>query len=221
MTNANGRNGIGRKPPLSGHAHPARQLGWQLELERAADTLAVCFVAPEKAGVWYAGINGQTHQQHTSLSEWGHNGLRIGMLLHKADGTTCFGNVVNFCQHRTQRRGRWQTPQRTGTAHEALSSILRSSAQPWCSSATPPYTRSTSLAGLSIGNWLRQHPSPRHGVHGPYERPRRSHIVAEWIEDERMQPDGMHFTAKGYSAIATRSSPRGWTRTPKHKRHHI
>ncbi|MGB2135555.1 MAG: hypothetical protein ACPHYG_06145, partial [Flavobacteriales bacterium] len=27
-------------------------------------------------------------------------------------------------------------------------------------------------------------------------------IVAEWIEEERMQPDGMHFTAKGYSAIA-------------------
>ena len=27
-------------------------------------------------------------------------------------------------------------------------------------------------------------------------------IAAEWIEDERMQPDGMHFTAKGYSAIA-------------------
>jgi hypothetical protein len=27
-------------------------------------------------------------------------------------------------------------------------------------------------------------------------------IAAEWIEEERMQPDGMHFTAKGYSAIA-------------------
>ena len=65
--------------------------------------------------------------------------------------------------------------------------------------------RSTSLAepSASIGNWLRQH-SRAHGMGymdltnalgGPG-------IVAEWIEDERMQPDGMHFTAKGYSAIA-------------------
>jgi hypothetical protein len=28
-------------------------------------------------------------------------------------------------------------------------------------------------------------------------------IAAEWMEDERMQADGMHFTAKGYSAIAS------------------
>ena len=62
-----------------------------------------------------------------------------------------------------------------------------------------PYPRNSA----STGNWLRQH-SQAHGMGyidlsnalgGPS-------VVAELIEDQRLQPDGMHFTAKGYSAIA-------------------
>lgn len=188
-------------------------LGWQLELERAADTLAVCFVAPEKAGVWYAGINGHNASAtpHITWHEWGHNGLRI----RHAAAQSGWDNLLQQLQPdlifvgiglNDAVDGKRLNVPAYAAHYEALSSILRSSgAAVVLLGNTPAMHRSTSLAepSASIGNWLRQH-SQAHGMGcmdltnalgGPG-------IVAEWIEDERMQPDGMHFTAKGYSAIA-------------------
>lgn len=188
-------------------------LGWQLELERAADTLAVCFVAPEKAGVWYAGMNGQNASAtpHITWHEWGHNGLRI----RHAAAQSGWDNLLQQLQPdlifvgiglNDAVDGKRLNVPAYAAHYEALSSILRSSgAAVVLLGNTPAMHRSTSLAApsTSIGNWLRQH-SRAHGMGymdltnalgGPG-------IVAEWIEEERMQPDGMHFTAKGYSALA-------------------
>jgi hypothetical protein len=188
--------------------------GWHLELDAPADTLAVSFTAPSASAIWYAGMNGlqTTSTAHITYHEWGHNGLRIrqaaalqgweslleriqpdlifiGIGLNDAvDGERL--NMAAFASH-----------------YEAFTDVLcATGAAVVLVGNTPATHRGTSLTrpSASIGAWLRQN-SESYGcaymdltaaLGGPG-------LVADWIERERMQPDGMHFTAEGYQAIAS------------------
>ena len=188
--------------------------GWRLELDAPADTLAVSFTVPSASSIWYAGMSGlqTTSTAHITYHEWGHNGLRIrhatalqgwkslleriqpdliflGIGLNDAvDGERL--NMTAFASH-----------------YEAFTNVLcATGAAVVLVGNTPATHRGTSLAGpsASIGAWLRQHSESRGFAYmdltaalgGPG-------LVADWIERERMQPDGMHFTAEGYQAIAS------------------
>lgn len=188
--------------------------GWRLELDAPADTLAVSFTATPASAIWYAGMSGlhTTSNARITYHEWGHNGLRIrhaaalegweslleriqpdlifiGIGLNDAvDGERL--NMAAFASH-----------------YEALTDVLcATGAAVVLVGNTPAVHRGTSLAGpsASIGAWLRQHSESRGmaymdlaGALGGSGR------VADWIEREQMQPDGMHFTATGYQAIAS------------------
>lgn len=187
--------------------------GWHLELSEPADTLGVSFTAPPESRIWYAGMCGlhlSTHAQIT-CHEWGHNGLRIrhaaalqgweslleriqpdlifiGIGLNDAVDGDCL-NMAAFASH-----------------YETLTDVLRASgAAVVLVGNTPAVHRSTSLAEPSalIGAWLREHSQARGMAYMDLNAALGgSDLVAEWIESERMQPDGMHFTAEGYQAIA-------------------
>lgn len=188
--------------------------GWRLELDAPADTLAVSFTAPPASAIWYAGMSGLpiTSKAHITYHEWGHNGLRIrhaaalqgweslleriqpdvifiGIGLNDAvDGERL--NMAAFASH-----------------YEAFTDVIcATGAAVVLVGNTPAMHRSTSLAGpsASIGAWLRQHSESRGMAYMDLTAALGgSGLVADWIEREQMQPDGMHFTAKGYQAIAS------------------
>ena len=148
---------------------------------------------------------------HITWHEWGHNGLRI----RHAAAQSGWDNLLQQLQPdlifvgiglNDAVDGKRLSVPAYAAHYEALTSPLCSSgAAVVLLGNTPAMYHNTSLAepSTSIGNWLRQH-SQAHGM--AYMDLSNalggSSIAAEWMEDERMQPDGMHFTAKGYSAIA-------------------
>ncbi|MGB1123465.1 MAG: SGNH/GDSL hydrolase family protein, partial [Flavobacteriales bacterium] len=188
--------------------------GWRLELSESADTLAVAFTAPPASEIWYAGMSGLHNgtDAHIIFHEWGHNGLRIrhaaalrgwesllqriqpdlifiGIGLNDAvDGERL--NMAAFASH-----------------YEALTDVMcETGAAVVLVGNTPALHRSTSLAGpsASIGAWLRQHSQARGMAYMDLTAALGgSDLVTEWIEGKWMQPDGMHFTADGYQAIAS------------------
>ena len=189
-------------------------VGWRLELDPPADTLAVSFTAAPGTDIWYAGMNGlpPTSNTHITYHEWGHNGLRIRhaaalrgweSLLERIQPDLIFigiglndavdGELLNMAAFASH--------------YEAFTDVLcATGAAVVLVGNTPATHRGTSLAGpsASIGAWLRQHSESRGiaymdlatALGGPG-------LVADWTERERMQPDGMHFTAEGYQTIAS------------------
>ena len=188
--------------------------GWRLELDAPADTLAVSFTTAPRSATWYAGMNGlqTTSAAHITYHEWGHNGLRIRhaaaqrgweSLLERIHPDLIFigiglndavdGERLNMAAFASQ--------------YEAITDVLCvTGAAVVLVGNTPATHLGTPLArpSASIGAWLRQHSESRGFAYmdltaalgGPG-------LVADWIERERMQPDGMHFTAEGYQAIAS------------------
>jgi len=213
-TNANRSqwNWQGNSTLLSCSPLPNNQ-GWHLELSKPADTLAVSFTAPPESPIWYAGMCGLHPSMNAQITyhEWGHNGLRIrhaaalqgweslleriqpdlifiGIGLNDAvDGDRL--NMAAFASH-----------------YETLTDVMcATGAAVVLVGNTPAMHRSTSLAEPSalIGAWLREHSQARGLAYMDLTAALGgSDLVAEWIESERMQPDGMHFTAEGYQAIA-------------------
>lgn len=189
-------------------------LGWRLELSEPADTLAVAFTVPPESEIWYAGMSGLRPSTDAQINyhEWGHNGLRIrhatalrgweslleriqpnlifiGIGLNDAvDGERL--NMAAFASH-----------------YEKLTDVMcETGAAVVLVGNTPAMHRSTSLAGpsASIGAWLRQHSQARGMAYLDLTAALGgSDQVADWIGRKRMQPDGMHFTAEGYQAIAS------------------
>lgn len=194
--------------PLPGH------LGWRLDLDGPADTLAVAFEATQEAGLWYAGMSGLHTGADAQIAfhEWGHNGLRIrhaaalngwaslldriqpdlifvGIGLNDAvDGTHL--NMAAFASH-----------------YQALTDVLcASGAAVVLVGNTPAVHRNASLAKPSafIGSWLRKHSQARGLAYMNLTAALGgAGIVTDWIKSARMQPDGMHFTAEGYQSIAS------------------
>lgn len=194
--------------PLNGH------LGWQLEFDAPADTLALTFINRQSSDVWYAGMNcrNKSTTAHIAFHEWGHNGLRIrhaavqsgwtnllrriqpdlifiGIGLNDAvDGEQL--NLANFGAHYTM----------------LTDVLIASGAAIVLLGNTPATHRNVSLAdpNASIGTWLSQHGKANGMAYldlmAALGGPR---ITSDWIDDERMQTDGMHFTAEGYQTIAS------------------
>jgi hypothetical protein len=188
--------------------------GWRLELDAPADTLAVSFTSPPASAIWYAGMSGlqTTSNAHITYHEWGHNGLRIrhaarmqgweSLLKHIQPDLIFIGiglndavdgerlNMATFASH-----------------YEAFSDAMRATgAAVVLVGNTPAMHRGISLAGpsASIGAWLRQHSESRGMAYMDLSAALGgSGLVADWSDCERMQPDGMHFTAAGYQAIAS------------------
>lgn len=188
--------------------------GWILNFDAPADTLALSFVVPKTSrSVWYAGMHGSQDSTNARIvwHEWGHNGLRIRHaaaqdgwenLLQRIEPDLIFVGVgLNDAVD-----GEHLNMAAFASHYETLAGVLVSSgAAVVLLGNTPAMHRNTSLEASSdsIGNWLHQH-SKANGmayldltsaIGGPG-------IVPTWMENGRMQSDGMHFTSEGYGVIA-------------------
>jgi lysophospholipase L1-like esterase len=191
----------------------ADQLGWQLKLAAPADTLALTFFAQEANDVWYAGMSDlkTSSRSRIAFHEWGHNGLRARhaaaldgweALLQRVQPDLIFVGIgLNDAVD-----GERLNLESFAAYYAALTSELRASgAAIVLLGNTPAAYGHTSLAKPSklIGSWLQQHSASNAMTYldvttalgGP-------DIPTEWMENGRMQPDGMHFTAAGYAAFA-------------------
>ncbi len=200
--------------PLKSCSPLPRDLGWRLEFEFPADTLAISFSAPHESELWYAGMNGRNSSSlaHITLHEWGHNGLRIRHTASHSGWLNLFQRIepdLIFVGVGLNDAVDGELLNMKAFAHhyEKLTEVLSSSgAAVLLLGNTPAVHRERSLEAPSaaIGRWLRQHSQAREMAYldlttalgGP-------NLTSEWVEDGLMQADGMHFTAEGYGAIAS------------------
>ena len=213
--------------PLQQATRLSGGLGWLLEFDAPADTLAITFHCTPSDSIWYAGMctrpGGQ--QPAVAVHEWGHNGCRIehaadqkgwASLLKRLDPDLILvgiglndaansngPNVEKFGEHYQ----RWfQSLEATGAAVVILGN-------------TPALSHGKSLAepNAKINGWLRKFSSERGaGFMDLGAALGGDSLIDEWMKAGFIQADGMHFTATGYERIA-RLVFQGWKHAYAHQ----
>lgn len=203
-------------------------LGWRLECDAPADTLAIAFKATSSDSIWYAGMctlpRGQ--QPTVVLHEWGHNGCRIehaadqtgwSSLLKRLDPDLILVGVgLNDAADRE-----WLDLDKFEENYDRLfTSLETTQAAVVLLGNTPALLRGEALAAFNaeINDWLRGFSGQRGAAYMDLgEALGGDKLIDHWMQTGFMKADGMHFTPKGYEEIA-RLIFQGWEHAFLHQR---
>jgi hypothetical protein len=211
------------------HATPLpERMGWQLEFDEPADTLAIQFHAAGSDSIWYAGMCALPESRETSVvvHEWGHNGCRIEHAADQAGWASLLKRLdpdlilVGIGLNDAADRQRLDLEKFEEHYVRLYGSLQASQAAVVLLGNTPALFRGKSLAepNAAINGWLRDFSSQQGAAFMDLGAALGGDaMIKRGMREGRMQADGMHFTPAGYAGIAHLVF-QGWEHAYVHQR---
>lgn len=188
-------------------------MGWQLEFDAPADTLAIQFHAAPSDSIWYAGMCDQPGSQETSVvvHEWGHNGCRIEHAADQVGWASLLKRLepdlilVGIGLNDAADRQRMDLEEFGSNYARLFATLEMPHAAIVLLGNTPALFRGKPLADANakINGWLRNFSSQRGAAFMDLGAALGGDAVIETgMREGLMKTDGMHFTPEGYTRIA-------------------
>lgn len=199
--------------PLLRVARLPGELGWRLEFDAPADTLAIQFLGTPSDSIWYAGMCTQPrgHRSSVVVHEWGHNGCRIDHAADQAGWASLLTRLepdlilIGIGLNDAIDRQRLDVEEFGRNYARLFAALDMPQAPIVLLGNTPALFRGEPLvdANAKINGWLREFG----GEHGAAFMDLGAALggnamIDRWLRTGFMQPDGMHFNPEGYEGIA-------------------